>query len=263
MSAPPSAATNGLLWGARADDWAEIQEGQFRAGYEAVFDRVGLAQGERYCDVGCGAGLAAQLASARGAQIFGLDAAESLLAIARRRVPTGTFRHGEMEALPFADHAFDLVTGFNAFQYAANPVVALAEAGRVTRPGGKVVILTWGEPAGMEAAALVTGLKGLLPAPPAGAPGPFALSEERNLRDFVVRAGLVPQEVRDVGCVWSYPDLPTAVRGLGSSGVAARARANSSAAAVDQAHRAALAPYAQRHGSYRLQATLRWLVAQA
>jgi hypothetical protein len=43
--------------------------------------------------------------------------------------------------LPFSDHGFDVVTGFNSFQYAGNPIVALGEARRVTRPGGTVVIV--------------------------------------------------------------------------------------------------------------------------
>jgi ubiquinone/menaquinone biosynthesis C-methylase UbiE len=57
--------------------------------------------------------------------------------------------------LPFSDHGFDVVTGLNSLQYAGNPIVALGEARRVTRPRGAVVIVTWGTPHGMEAAALV------------------------------------------------------------------------------------------------------------
>lgn len=45
-----------------------------------------------------------------------------------------------MEELPFANKVFDVVTGFNAFQYAADPVAALAEARRVTKPGGTIVV---------------------------------------------------------------------------------------------------------------------------
>jgi ubiquinone/menaquinone biosynthesis C-methylase UbiE len=119
---------NGRLWGSAAADWAAIQEHTCRPVYEAVFDFVDLKPGARYLDVGCGAGLAAQLAAARGAQVSGLDAAENMLAIARTRVPDGDFHVGELESLPFPDGTFDLVTGFNAFQYAANPVAALADA---------------------------------------------------------------------------------------------------------------------------------------
>ena len=221
---PKTALVNGRLWGERSHDWAQFQECQFRAGYEGVFSRVGLSNGATYCDVGCGSGMAAQIAAKIGARVFGLDASDSLLKIARERVPLGDFRLGEMEELPFPDKTFELVTGFNAFQYAANPALALAEAKRVSKPGGKVVVMTWGKPEGMEAATLVAAMKPLLPPPPPGAPGPFALSDETALRDFAAQGGLEPSEIADVGCTWTYPDLGTALRGLGSSGVAMRAR---------------------------------------
>lgn len=260
-SSPKTSAQNGRLWGARAQDWADVQEGQFRTAYDAVFDACGLGQGTRYCDVGCGAGMAALLAHGRGAQVSGLDAAEGLLGIARTRVPSGDFRTGDLEDLPFADEQFDLVTGFNAFQFAANPMRALAEARRVVKPRGRVVVMTWGTPEGMQAAALVAALKPLLPPPPPGAPGPFALSQPSALRALAESAGLKPLDVFDVACQWAYPDLATALRGLGSSGVAVRAAELSGAQAVDDAHAAALAPLRQPDGGYRIGAAFRWLMA--
>jgi ubiquinone/menaquinone biosynthesis C-methylase UbiE len=118
------------------------------------------------------------MAAARGTNVTGLDAADSLLSIARTRVPGGDFRLGDLESLPFGDGEFDVVTGFNSFQYAGNSGIALGEAKRVARSGASVAIMTWGTPDGMEAASLVTALKPLLPAPPPGAPGPFALSDD-------------------------------------------------------------------------------------
>ena len=127
---------NGRLWGARARDWAEVQEGQFGAGYDDVLARAGVGPGTRLLDAGCGAGMAAQRAAGLGATVAGIDAAALLLDIARECSPAGDFRVGDLEDLPFPDHAFDVVTGFNAFQFAGNPVRALTEARRVTKPGG-------------------------------------------------------------------------------------------------------------------------------
>jgi SAM-dependent methyltransferase len=62
----------------------------------------------------------------------------------RHRLPHGDFRIGPTEHLAWPDDSFDLVTGFNAFQFAADFVAALAEAGRVTRSGGRVAICNWG-----------------------------------------------------------------------------------------------------------------------
>ena len=258
-----TAEVNGPLWGSSAQDWASIQEGQFRAGYEAVLAHCRVGPGVSYLDAGCGAGMAAQIAAGRGAQVSGFDAAEALLAIARERVPAGDFRLADLENVPFGDAGFDVVTGFNSFQFAGDPVRALGEARRVAKPGGKVVVMTWGNPEGMEAAAIVSALRPLLPAPPPGAPGPFALSDEAKLRGFAEGAGLVAEEVIDVDSPWRYPDEATALRGFGSSGVAARARGLVGAEAVDEAHRVALAPFRQPDGSFRLGAACRFLVARA
>ncbi|MFT3820414.1 MAG: class I SAM-dependent methyltransferase [Rubrivivax sp.] len=260
---PRTGAVNGPLWGAHAGDWADIQEGQFRRAYDEVLDRLALPRGARLCDAGCGAGLAASLAAGRGLQVCGVDAAEALLAIARQRVPDADLRHGDLEELPFADASVDAVTGFNAFQYAADAVAALAEARRIARPGGCVVVMTWGSPEGMEAASLVAALKPLLPAPPPGAPGPFALSDPEALRALVSAAGWQPVEVHDTDTAWQYADLGTALRGLASSGVAARAIAQSGAAAVDAAHERALTPFRRDDGSYRIGASFRWILARA
>jgi ubiquinone/menaquinone biosynthesis C-methylase UbiE len=258
---PRTSPANGRLWGTRARDWADIQEGQCRAAYEAVFDGLSLGPGTRYCDLGCGAGGAARLAADRGAEVSGIDAAEGLLEIARGRVAGADFRVADLEALPFPDGMFDIVTGFNAFQFAADPVAALREARRIARPSGRIVVLTWGDPRGMAAAAIVGALKALLPPPPPGAPGPFALSDETALRAFATRAGLAPLKVSDVACEWHYEDLETALRGLGSSGGAAKAAEHAGVDAVNRSHAAALAPFRRDDGSYRLGATFRWLVA--
>lgn len=260
---PRTAEANAELWGARVRDWAGIQEGVCRPVYAAAFEKVHLGPGDSLLDVGCGAGMAAQMAAERGAAVNGLDASPELLAVAQERVPTGDFQVGDLEELPYLDGSFDLVTGFNSLQYAGNPGVALAEARRVTRSGRHVLIMTWGEPEGMEAAALIAALRPLMPPAPAGAPGPFALSDESALRAFAAQAGLEPLEVFDVPSPWHYADLDTALRGLISSGVAARAVAHSGAEAVDAAHRAALAPFRQPDGSYLVQATFRCLLARA
>lgn len=259
---PRTSPTHGRLWGTRARDWADIQEGMVRPVYEAVFERTGVKSGTRYLDVGCGAGMAAAIAASRGARVSGIDASEALLAIARTRVPDADFRQGDLEELPFGTASFDLVTGFNSFQFAGNPVVALREARRVVSPAGNVVIITWGDPSGMPAAGVVAALGPLLPPPPPGAPGPFALSDEAALRAFASAAAFEPIEVFDVDGPFVYPDQETAVRGLNSSGVAVRAIENSSEQAVTEAHLKAIAPFRNADGSYRINASFRCLLAR-
>ena len=256
-----SGEANGRIWGLRAADWSTIQEPQCAPAYHAVFDKAAVGSETRVLDAGCGAGMALRLAADLGAAVSGIDASAALIEVARGRLPDAALTQGELEELPFEDDAFDVVTGFNSFQFAADPVAALREARRVTAPGGKVFIMTWGDPAGMEAVALVAALKPFLPPPPPGAAGPFALSEPGRLEELTAKAGLTALEVFDVETPWSYPDLATALRGLGSSGVAAKAVELAGQEAVDAAHEAALVPFRQPDGGYRIRATFRVLMA--
>ena len=258
---PRTSDSNGRLWGARAEDWANIQEPVQKPIYQSVFDATQLDQGVRYLDVGCGSGLAVQIADARGAIASGLDAAQELLEIAQSRTPNASFQVGDLEALPFEDGAYDLVTGFNSFQYAGNPALALAEAKRVVSDNGSVVIATWGEPEGMEAASVVAALKPLMPPPPPGTPGPFALSDENALRDFAKQASLHPVEVFDVDSPFEYTNLETAVLGLSSAGVAAKVMEAVGVDLVENAYRDAIAGFVQTDGSVKIAATFRCLVA--
>jgi SAM-dependent methyltransferase len=258
-----SGDANGRIWGARAVDWASIQEAQCAAGYHAVIDKACVGSTTRLLDAGCGAGMAMQLAAELGADVAGIDASAGLLEVARDRLPNARLENGDLEILPFEDDSFDVVTGFNAFQFAADPVAALKEARRVTKPGGKVFVMTWGEPGSMEVTAFIAALKPLLPPMPANASGPFALSEPGKLQELAARAGLTPREVFDVDSPWTYPDLATALKGLGSSGVAFKAAETSGQAALDAAHEAAIAPFAQPDGGYRIGATFRVLMAEA
>lgn len=256
-----SGATNGKLWGTSTKDWSNIQEKVCATVYHAVFDHLKINHTTTYLDVGCGSGYAAQIASQRGATVNGLDASEKLIEIARQRTPKGEFCIGDMESLPFKDGSFSCITGFNSFQYAANPKNALLEAKRVAAPNAKLVVMTWGEPEGMEAAQLVGALKPLLPPPPPGAPGPFALSDETQLKEFVTAAGLEPLEVFDVESPWIYPNFETAMRGLRSSGVAAKAIETSGLEAVNDAHEAALKPFLQADGQLKIRAVFRCLIS--
>jgi len=259
---PRTSEVNGKLWGSRAQDWADIQEATVRAVYEEVLEQLAVGGRTKFLDAGCGSGLAASLAEALGAEVFGIDASDPLLEIAEELSPESNFRKGDLEELPYKDNQFDLVTGFNSFQYAGNPSAALAEAKRVTKPSGRVVIMTWGEPEGMEAAQVITALKPLLPPPPKDAPGPFALSDEAKLREFASSAGLEPLEVFDVESPWFYSDSETAVRGLMSAGTAAKPIEVLGEDVVAKAFAKALEPFEQEGGSISIDATFRCLIAK-
>jgi SAM-dependent methyltransferase len=260
---PGSATIQGDLWNVRARDYAELMECQFRPLYESVLQRIEMAGVRAGLDVGCGPGLAAQTFAQKIAEVSGIDASPGFIAIARQRMPGRDFRVGEMESLPHADSSFDVVTGFNSFQYAASPAQALAEARRVLRPGGILVIATWGLPQECEAAGHLKALGSLMPPPPPGAAGPFALSEEAKLKALATDAEFKPVAVMDVACPWTFGDLETALRGMLSAGPAERAIRNSGMERARNAVAESIAPYRKPSGDYHLNNKFRYLIARA
>lgn len=255
-----SSAVQGRLWGQRARDWAEAQEDSVRPVFVEVVDHF-VSPGVELLDVGCGSGRFVELATAAGARAVGIDAAAELVEVAGERTPSASLRTGEMEDLPFADASFDLVTGFNSFQYAADPVAALGEARRVVRPDGSVVAMIWGTAEECEAAAYLAALGRLMPPAPPGAPGPFALSQPGVLEGLIREAGLEPSRRRVVEASWGYADLETALRGLLSAGPARRAIENSNQEVAAQAVTEAIAPYRRANGTYLLRNHFHYLVA--
>ncbi len=114
-----------------------------------VLDAIALKPGARVLDIGSGPGLmAAELAAAVGqdGRIDGIDVSDSMLAIANEqpRADTAapiTFTAGEALDIPFADETFDVVVCTQVYEYVSDIPVALAQARRVLRPGGRLVIL--------------------------------------------------------------------------------------------------------------------------
>jgi SAM-dependent methyltransferase len=259
---PGTASTQRDLWGAKAKDFAEIQERMCEPLYRAAFAKISLCKGMSLLDVGCGAGGAASIAASLGATVAGIDATPEFVAIAQARVPTGDFQSGEMELLPYADRSFDGVVGFNSFQYAAAPVRALAQAKRVARHGAHVIIATWGKPEDCDMAVHLTAIGKLLPPPPPGAPGPFALSKDGALAALASEAGLEPLSVEDVDCPFAYPDQATALRGMLSAGPLIRAIRLAGEERVHQATLDVLTAFSTSSGGYRLENKFRFLTAR-
>jgi ubiquinone/menaquinone biosynthesis C-methylase UbiE len=104
-------------------------------------------EGQHLLDVGCGLGDDVRaLASMVGAsgRVVGLDNSEQLLAVARRRSDgvenPGTFIHGDMHHLPFADATFDGCRCERVLVHSVSPAQVVGEMLRVVRSGGHIVI---------------------------------------------------------------------------------------------------------------------------
>jgi len=104
----------------------------------AVVQRAMLASGEQILDIGTGTGIAAAAALSADRGVVGVDAAQGMLAIARREVPGARFVEADFAALPFKNRSFNVVISVHALHFAADPVAVLAEWRRVTTSGGRL-----------------------------------------------------------------------------------------------------------------------------
>lgn len=97
-------------------------------------------------DVGTGTGRMAELFASRAAQITAFDKSPEMLRIARARLqhlPAGQVDlvQGDFAALPFEPASFDTLLFHQVLHYAQAPEEVLAEAARVTRPGGQIAVI--------------------------------------------------------------------------------------------------------------------------
>lgn len=136
----------------RASDqnWADSVAGDMERHYspgrtwEALArSALPLLQPGDVLDIASGDGVLAELLAPHSHRYVCLDASTKVVAAASerlRKLRNVEVREGDMHALPFAPETFDLVVLMHALTYAEQPAQAVAEAARVLRPGGRVLL---------------------------------------------------------------------------------------------------------------------------
>ncbi len=127
-----------------AGQWDEVRADLFGERTETL-PLFGLLDPEwTVVDLGCGTGAAAVGCAPFVRQVIGIDRSEEMLEAAARRA-TGLdhvrFEAGELTALPLCDASADLALLSLVLHYLPEPLVALREAARILRPGGRVVVV--------------------------------------------------------------------------------------------------------------------------
>ncbi|MFJ9610955.1 class I SAM-dependent methyltransferase [Kitasatospora sp. NPDC101176] len=256
--ARPHRAQHGTARPARARDWAEIQERMLVPLYEAVYDRLEVGPASSVLGLGCRSGLALLLAAGRGAQVSGQEPRDELRELARGRRLRVCAGARPAAAVPRSAHS--LVTVFEQLPGCAEPRPVVAEAARLTLPGGHVVLAAWGPPERCASAPVLDVARRM--AGRTTARDPFELSAPGALEDLLAPAGLRPAGSGRVSCPFAYADLDSAVRGLLSTGLFEAAEEFSGASLVAKELEEALQPYLRADGSVRMENVFRYLIAE-
>ena len=191
----------GAYWAAHADHFDRTV-----AAYHLPFmDAAAIGDGEQALDIGCGTGQttrdAARRASAGGA--LGVDLSAEMIGLARRLataegLSNARFEQADAQIYPFGQGSFDVAISRTGAMFFGDPDAAFANIARALRSGGRLALLSWQPLPANEWVAELTGALAAgrdLPAPPASAPGPFALADPGRIRQLLSGAGFTGIEI--------------------------------------------------------------------
>jgi SAM-dependent methyltransferase len=187
---------NKALW--EKGDFTRIAATMRESG-DALVEQLGITEGMKVLDLGCGDGTTALPAAKRGAEVLGVDIARNLVEAGNRRaaeegLKNCTFQEGDasnLEQLP--DGAFDLVISFFGAMFAPKPFDVAKEMVRVTRPGGRIVMGNWIPNDPTLVAQILKISAQYTPPPPEGFVSPVTWGIENNVTERFTAAG-VPAE---------------------------------------------------------------------
>ncbi|MGW0022191.1 class I SAM-dependent methyltransferase [Rhodococcus sp. NPDC003382] len=146
-----------------------------------------VGAGDRVLDVAAGSGNAAIPAALTGATVVATDLTPELFETGRRDAAaagaTLTWQEADAEALPFDDASFDVVLSCVGVMFAPHHQAAADELVRITRPGGRIGLLSW-TPEGFIGRMFAT-MKPYAPPPPPGAQPPPLWGDEQHVRSLL------------------------------------------------------------------------------
>ena len=219
---------------------------------DPLLDAGGVRAGSRVLDVATGPGYVAAAAARRGAEVMGIDFAEAAVAVARKQYPAITFQTGSAEKLPFPVALFDAVVMNFGLLHVAQPELALAEAYRVLRSGGRVAFTVWGDPntcLGFKIILDAIAEHGAMNVPLPEGPPFFRFSDAAESERVMTEAGFKGPTVEEIHVDWEMRDadvlFETFLYGAVRTGALLQAQTPEALAAIRQAVRDDVMPYSE------------------
>jgi demethylmenaquinone methyltransferase/2-methoxy-6-polyprenyl-1,4-benzoquinol methylase len=120
--------------------------GRTKAWRKAATKIIAPAPGVQILDIAAGPGSSSEPLHKAGATVFATDFSEGMLAVGRKTRPYLNFSKADALNLPFEANRFDVVTISYGLRNTADYPKALAEALRVTKPGGRMVVVEFSHP---------------------------------------------------------------------------------------------------------------------
>jgi SAM-dependent methyltransferase len=198
------------MWNSVAGAWeesAQFVDGHLALATQSLLDAAGIGEGDAVLDLAAGpggAGLAAAERVGSSGSVVLSDAAAEMIAVAARRasghpqVSTAVFDQSEISA---EGGHFDAVISRHGLMFAEDATLAVREAARVLRPGGRYAAITWGPRDLNPWLGLVLDAVGEqfgVPFPPANIRGPFSLDAPELLESALQDGGLTDIQVQTV-----------------------------------------------------------------
>jgi SAM-dependent methyltransferase len=203
-----AAAWNGVA-GVHWATYSDYYDGGTRLMRDRLLKAVSVSAGERILDVGCGTGATARAVArtaGSGGYVLGADLSAPMLEKAQRLASAEgldniEFERADAQVHPFKVAGFDKVISSFGVMFFSDRQAAFENLGRALRPGGELAVIVWRALADnpwvtLQMDAMAMGRE--LPAPPAGAPSPFAMADEAEVLQMLEAAGFVDVAGEDV-----------------------------------------------------------------
>jgi len=205
---------NKELW--EKGDFTRIAE-SMRGSGEALVGELGVAEGMRVLDLGCGDGTTALPAARLGADVLGVDIAANLVAAGNARVQSlglanCRFQEGDASDLnELDDESFDLVVSIFGAMFAPKPYDVAKEMVRVTKPGGRIVMGNWIPNDPTLVAQILKISASYSPPPPEGFVSPMLWGVEDEVVERYTAAGVPKDQISFQRSTYAfdYPGPPS------------------------------------------------------